>query len=139
MLPGRTTAAVVPVSTADGVLQVPTRVNRLGWWDGSAWVGDPFGATVIAGHVDSAAEGLGFFVQLLGIGVADRVGVVGAEGQRQAYRVTSVRVVAKDALATDGAALDQTGDHRLVLITCTGPYRPGRGYASNLVVTAEQI
>ena len=46
-------------------------------------------------------------------------------GQRQTYRVTSVRTVAKNALATDSQALDQTGEHRLVLITCTGAYRPG--------------
>jgi len=138
VLPDRTRAPVVPVATVDGELKVPKHVDELGWWDGSAWLGDPFGATVIAGHVDSATEGLGFFAQLLGIEVGQRVRLYGAEGQRQTYQVTSVRTIQQNALA-DGRTLDQTGDHRLVLITCTGAYTPGAGYESNLVVTAEQV
>ena len=133
-------AVVVPVATTDGELRVPAHVDELGWWDGSAWLGDPFGATVIAGHVDSATEGIGFFAQLLAIRVGDRVSVVGSRSERQTYRVTSVRTVAQNALAADADALDQTGDHRLVLITCTGVYRPGRAATSrNLVVTAKQV
>lgn len=139
ILPGRETAKVVPVSTVDGELQVPRHVDHLGWWDGSSWLGDPFGATVIAGHVDSATEGLGFFAQLLEIRRDDRVQVLGSSGQRQTFEVTSVRTVAQNALAGDSKALSQTGDHRLVMITCTGAYRPGRGYESNLVVTAELV
>jgi LPXTG-site transpeptidase (sortase) family protein len=139
ILPRRARADVVPVATVDGELQVPQQVNRLGWWDGSSWLGDPYGATVVAGHVDSAREGLGFFAQLLRIRVGERVTVVGTKGQRQTYQVTSVRTIAQNALADDGQALDQTGDHRLVLITCAGPYTRGQGYASNLVVTAKQI
>ena len=139
ILPGRDTAKVVPVSTVDGELRVPEHVDHLGWWDGSSWLGDPFGATVIAGHVDSAAEGLGFFAQLLEIRRDDRVQVLGASGRRQTFTVTSVRTVAQNALAGDSKALAQTGDHRLVLITCAGTYRPGRGYESNLVVTAERV
>lgn len=138
ILPDKQRADVVPVATADGELQVPKHVDRLGWWDGSAWLGDPFGATVIAGHVDSATEGLGFFAQLLGIRTGQRVTILGDHGQRQTYEVTSVRTIAQNALA-DGRTLDQTGDHRLVLITCTGAYTPGKGYSSNLVVTAKQI
>jgi LPXTG-site transpeptidase (sortase) family protein len=139
ILPGREKAKVVPVSTVDGVLQVPKHVDHLGWWDGSSWLGDPFGSTVIAGHVDSATEGLGFFAQLLEIRRDDRVQILGASGQRQTFKVTSVRTVAQNALADDSKALAQTGDHRLVLVTCTGSYRPGRGYDSNLVVTAERV
>ena len=139
ILPGREKAKVVPVSTADGELQVPKHVEHLGWWDGSSWLGDPFGATVIAGHVDSATEGLGFFAQLLEIRRDDRVQVLGSSGQRQTFEVTSVRTVAQNALAGDSKALSQTGDHRLVMITCTGAYRPGRGYESNLVVTATLV
>ncbi len=56
------------------------------------------------------------------------------------YRITSVRTVARQALATDSRAFDQTGPHRLVLITCTGAYRRDRGgYERNLVVTGQPI
>lgn len=139
ILPGRDAAEVVPVSTVDGELQVPKHVDELGWWDGSSWLNDPFGSTVIAGHVDSATEGLGFFAKLLRVRTDDRVQVLGSSGQRQTFRVTSVRTVNQNALSGDGKALAQTGEHRLVLITCTGAYRPGRGYESNLVVTATLV
>ncbi len=139
ILPGREKAKVEPVSTVDGELQVPKDVEHLGWWDGSSWLNDPFGSTVIAGHVDSATEGLGFFAQLLRVEKGDRVQVRGAAGQRQTFTVTSVRTVKQNALADDSRALTQTGDHRLVLITCTGVYRQGRGYESNLVVTATRV
>jgi len=129
----------VPADTVDGVLQVPKDVRRVGWWTGSAYVGDPFGATVIAGHVDSAEQGIGFFAKLLTIGKGARL-IVSGNGHGETYRVTSVRLVGKNALADDGAALDQTGAQRLVLITCAGPYRPeAGGYESNLVVVADPV
>ncbi|GAA1848412.1 class F sortase [Microlunatus capsulatus] len=138
-LPGGARARVEPASTVDGELVVPEEVRHVGWWDGSAWAGDPFGTTVVAGHVDSATEGLGFFARLLRVERGDVVTLRDDE-HRQRYRVVSVRTVAKQALATGSAAFDQTGDHRLVLITCTGAYRPERGgYESNLVVTAEAV
>ena len=67
ILPGGSTAAVRPASTVDGQLVVPENVRHVGWWDGSASVGDPYGSTVIAGHVDSATGGLGYFARLLSI------------------------------------------------------------------------
>ncbi len=56
------------------------------------------------------------------------------------YRVTSTELIRKDALATDGEALSQHGDHRLVLITCSGQWHPEkRSYDSNLVVVATPV
>jgi LPXTG-site transpeptidase (sortase) family protein len=128
---------VLPAATVDGVLKVPDNVQQLGWWDGSARAGEPFGSTVIAGHVDSATEGIGFFARLLKIKIGDTV-TLRADSRRLSYRVISVRKVAKEALATDSQALKQTGPHRLVLITCTGNYHRDRGgYDSNLVVVAK--
>jgi LPXTG-site transpeptidase (sortase) family protein len=134
---GHASAAVQPASTVDGELKVPENVQHVGWWDGSAWAGEAFGSTVIAGHVDSATEGMGFFVRLLEIEVGDTI-TLSAGLHRLKYRVTSVRKVPRKALATDSQALKQTGPHRLVLITCTGNYNPGRGgYQSNLLVVAK--
>lgn len=136
VLPDGSRAPVEPASTRDGVLEVPEQVDRVGWWDGSALVGDPYGSTVVAGHVDSAAQGLGVLAGLLSAVPGDVVTVEG-EGGSARYRVSSVEAVPKEALATAGEALDQTGAHRLVLITCTGRFDPlRRSYHDNLVVTA---
>jgi LPXTG-site transpeptidase (sortase) family protein len=137
-LPGGSTAAVRPASTVDGLLVVPENVHHVGWWDSSASSGDPYGSTVIAGHVDSAAGGLGYFSRLLSIRKGERVTVRSGK-HRLTYRVTSVRSVRQGALATTSAAFDQKGDHRLALITCTGTFRPGRGYDRNLVVIGEPL
>jgi len=138
-LPGRADAAVQPAETVDGVLRVPENVRHVGWWDGSAYAGEAFGTTVVAGHVDSATEGVGFFARLLKIKIGDVITVEG-ESHRLRYRVTSVQTVAKQALATDSQAFEQTGDHRLVLITCTGTFRQDRGgYSSNLVVIGKPL
>lgn len=137
VLPDGGRAPVEPAATRDGVLEVPEQVDRVGWWDGSAWIGDPYGSTVLAGHVDSAAQGLGVLAGLLSASPGDVVTVEGDGGVRARYRVVAVEAVPKDALATTGTALDQDGEHRLVLITCTGRFDPlRRSYDDNLVVTA---
>jgi LPXTG-site transpeptidase (sortase) family protein len=138
-LPGQATAAVFPAATVDGVLRVPEDVQHVGWWDGSARAGEPFGSTVIAGHVDSATEGIGFFARLLQINKGDTI-TLRSDSHWLEYRVTSVRKVARKALATEGQAFRQTGPHRLVLITCSGDFHRDRGgYDSNLVVVAEPL
>ena len=48
--------------------------------------------------------------------------------------------VPRKALATESRAFQQTGSHRLVLITCTGNFHRDRGgYDSNLVVIAKPL
>ena len=139
VLPGGAQAAVRPAATVDGELRVPENVQHVGWWDGSAYAGDPFGHTVIAGHVDSAAGGAGYFARLLQVKVGDVV-TLRAGSRRLRYQISSVQTVARRALATDSQAFDQTGPHRLVLITCTGEYRRDRGgYESNLVVVGNPL
>lgn len=139
VMPGGAKAAVLPASTVDGQLVVPEHIERVGWWDGGAEAGDPFGSVVIAGHVDSAKEGIGFFVRLLKIKAGEVVVLRGA-GHSASYKVTSVVSVPKNALAAESDAFNQTSDHRLVLITCTGAYDRSRGgYEKNLVVTATPL
>ena len=138
-LPGGARAAVEPAATVDGMLRVPENVQHVGWWDGSAYVGDPFGSTVIAGHVDSATEGLGFFARLSTVKVGQRV-TVRAGRHHLSYRVVAVAKIEKRALSSDSRAFNQTGPHRLVLITCTGNYHRDRGgYDSNLVIIAKPL
>ena len=118
---------------------VPQHIQHVGWWAGSAYAGDPFGSTVIAGHVDSRLQGLGFFAELLLMQVGDLI-TLRADTHTMTYRVVSARLVDKEALASDNQALDQRGPHRLVLITCSGQWHPEvRSYASNLVVVADPV
>lgn len=138
ILPDGSSAPVRPASTVDGQPVVPENVRHVGWWDGSASVGDPYGSTVIAGHVDSATGGLGYFFRLLSIQKGEQV-TVRSGAHRLVYRIVSVRSVSKTALDTTSAAFDQSGEHRLVLITCTGTFRPGRGYDRNLVVIGKPL
>ena len=83
-LPGGAYAAVVPVATVGRELVVPEDPGKVGWWDGSSYVGDDYGSTVIAGHVDSFDRGIGFFFRLWNIKVGERV-VLSAGNARQAY------------------------------------------------------
>ena len=139
VLPGGANAPVLPATTVDGQLQVPAKAQNVGWWDGGAEAGDPYGSVVLAGHIDTKTQGLGFFVRLLDVRRGEVV-VLRGSGHVASYRVVSIASVRKDALATKSGAFDQTVDHRLVLITCTGAYDASRGgYEDNLVVTALPI
>lgn len=138
VLPDAARAPVRPATTRAGELVVPEDVRHVGWWDGSAAAGDPFGSTVVAGHVDSATAGLGYFARLLDVRPGEQV-TLRAGSRRAVYRVRSVRTLDKQSLATTAGVLDQTGPHRLVLITCSGTFTPGEGYDSNLVVVADPV
>ena len=138
-LPSGRSAVVDPEETVNGVLQIPADIQHVGWWDGSAYAGDPFGSTVIAGHVDSRLQGLGFFAELLITQVGDLI-TLRSDAHAMTYRVVSATLVNKEALASENQALDQRGPHRLVLITCSGQWHPElRSYDSNLVVTADPV
>jgi hypothetical protein len=139
VLPGGAKAPVVPASTVKGELKVPEQGDRVGWWDGGAQAGDPFGSVVLAGHVDTKADGIGYFARLLRIKPGELV-VVNGSGHTATYKISSVVSVPKGALAARSGAFDQKVDHRLVLITCTGAYDASRGgYEDNLVVTATPV
>jgi len=139
-LPGGASAPVLPASTVDGQLKVPEQVSNVGWWDGGAEIGDPFGSVVIAGHIDSMNQGLGFFARLPALKVGETVTTRGPKGEKAAFRIYRIEVVLKAALTTTSAAFDQQGDARLVLITCAGHFdRAHGGYDSNLVVLAEPV
>ena len=138
-LPGGEHATVVPVATVGRELVVPEHSGRVGWWDGSSYVGDEYGSTVIAGHVDTVHGGLGFFFQLWNVDVGDRV-VLTAGNARQAYRITKVHEVPRTDLVDDDEVFAVDAPHRLVLITCAGEFRRERGgYNRNLVVVARPV
>jgi sortase (surface protein transpeptidase) len=130
-------AVVVPTGTDDHGVAVPTNPATTGWWVGSAPAGSDNGATVLVGHVDSAATGpgalyrvgLGFVHNGYAIDVSTATGVV-------AYRVYAQHVYHKTT-GIPAAAFAATGPARLVLITCGGPFdRTTQSYRDNIVIYA---
>lgn len=136
-LPSDTDVPVRVAETSDrGLLKVPRDIRAAGWWDGGARLADAYGTIVIAGHVDSATQGLGPFAELLSAQPGDRI-VASGRGVRQTFAVDSVDRVPKASLDTQDDIFAPSGRLRLVLITCAGQFDPARGgYQDLAVVTA---
>lgn len=130
--------AVDPVATdRGGALALPESVFRAGWWEGSARLGDPYGAIVIAAHVDSFADGVGPIAELLGARPGEVLRLESAS-LSQAYRIRRSAFVPRTDLAEVRREMSFAGTPRLVVVTCAGPYdRDDGGYRYNLVVVAE--
>jgi hypothetical protein len=136
-LPGRgVTAPVVAVATdPTGALVIPEPPSTVGWWSPSALAGGAAGTTVLAGHVDSAAAGIGALAVLREVAVGEEVVLRGADGRVVSYRVVARRQYAKADLPPEVFAVG--GPPRLVLITCGGRFdRATRHYVDNVVVHA---
>jgi sortase (surface protein transpeptidase) len=124
--------------TPAGALQLPSDPAQVSWWASGARPGDATGSVVIAGHVDSAATGLGALARLSDLAPGNLVGVQG-EGGSVTYRVTGRRQYLKSQLpATSIFAQDVAA--RLVLITCSGRFDRATGhYQDNTVVYAVPV
>lgn len=127
---------LVVSTTANGQLEIPADIDQAGWWNGGSRLGDPFGATVVAAHVDSFTQGLGRFDELLSMRPGEIV-VLRSKHRAQTYTVSSAGLVAKESLSSKSRLFAGSGDPRLVLITCGGTYLPSQGgYQDNMVVIA---
>jgi hypothetical protein len=136
-LPARgVVAPVVPVrADASGALAVPDDPATVGWWADGARPGSTAGSVVLVGHVDSRTEGIGVFAVLATVERDEIIAVRGADERIDRYRVVARRQYRKQALPADVFA--RTGDARLVLITCGGPFNAReRSYRDNVVVYA---
>jgi hypothetical protein len=135
-LPGGADAAVVPQRIGPGgELGLPDRVGEVGWWSAGAGLDEPRGSVVLAGHVDAASQGEGYFAALRNVPVGARVAVRGVDGRERSYAVTGRRSYLKQALPV--GVFSPGTPARLVLVTCTGAFDPvQRSYAENLVVFA---
>lgn len=133
-LPDGVSVSIEPVGTQpDGNLEAPADITVAGWWDSGSRIGDPFGAIVVAAHVDSRAQGLGPFSSLLSARAGDRIRLLSAQ-LRQDFKIARIQLVAKTDLAGLASAFSVQGRGRLVLITCAGPYEPSNGGYQNVVV-----
>ncbi len=140
VLPDGRVVPVLPAGTAsDGRLAVPDDIRIAGWWRGSARLGDPFGSTLLAAHVDSFTQGLGPFAGLLSARSGQHV-TLRSRHLTQTYAVVSLALVPRGTLSQHPRIFSARGPRRLTLVTCAGPYDAARGGYQNLaVITARPV
>jgi hypothetical protein len=140
VLPNGTVVPIRPVDTArDGRLDVPTDVRVAGWWRGGSRLGDPFGSTLLAAHVDSFTQGLGPYASLLSVRPGQQI-TVSSTHLTQDFAVVSLALVPRGTLARHPRFFSARGPRRLTLVTCAGPYLPTHGGYQNLaVITARPV
>lgn len=130
---------VRPVGVAqDGQMSIPDTVGAAGWYRYGPRPSDRVGTTVIAGHVDSRAEGLGPFASLAALHPGSTIVVTDRAGARSSYRITDLTRIGKHA-ADLTQVFDRSGRPRLQIITCAGAYDPRTGYHDYLIVTAVPV
>jgi Sortase domain len=124
-------APVIPIELEGTSLTPPPDPDVLGWWGRRA--GARHGTTLLTGHTVHTGGGTFDDLELTPVGQLAHVNGF-------TYRVTSVEVISKDALARRAPKLfSQTGPPKLVLVTCED-YDPATGhYASNVVVVLEPV
>ena len=130
-------APVVPVGVdRSGDLAIPGDVRTVGWYEYGTVPGSEAGSAVLAGHVDSARQGIGAFRALWRVTPGMIVTLQRAQGPDLRYRVVGRETF--DKSTTPLAALFSTaGAARLTLITCGGPFDSDtHHYSDNVVVTA---
>ncbi len=122
----------------DGSLELPTAVDELTLWSGSAPLDAHDGAVLIAGHVDDANQGAGSLFRMHELQPGDAVYVT-EDGVSTRWKVVGLEVIVKAALPErvfDGPG----GERRLYLVTCGGPIATdaqGRAtYRDNVIATA---
>lgn len=130
-------APVVPTPVDDrGALVIPENPRQVGWWSGGAAPGAPYGTILLAGHVDSAEEGLGSLVDLSRTPIGATVRLAGPGGAAQSYRVVARRSYPKATLPWRDL-FRQDLPARLLLVTCGGEFDRRTGhYERNVVVFA---
>jgi sortase (surface protein transpeptidase) len=124
--------------TTTGALEVPPpgpTYNDAGWYKYSPTPGS-LGPSVIAGHVDSAADGPSVFYRLGALHRGDSVRVARSDGTIAIFTVRDVLRFRKTAFPTQ-LVYGNTDYAALRLITCGGPFNSATGhYEDNVVVLA---
>jgi hypothetical protein len=128
----RIDAQVVPVSQHHGALTIPP-IGEAGWFDAGPRPGEP-GRAVLIGHLDTN-EGPGLFARVPTLRPGTRITVLDRRGSEHDYNVVGGAQVRKDRFPAR-SVYGYADTPVLVLITCGGPFRPGRGYRDNVLLYA---
>lgn len=121
----------------DGTIAVPPLndpplTNEAAWYKYSPTPGQ-LGPSVIEGHVDSLSGGPSVFFRLGALKPGNLVYITLADRQVAVFRITGVRLYAKDKFPT-GIVYGNTDYAGLRLITCGGSFDQQSGhYSSNIV------
>lgn len=118
-----------------GFMLLPETVDQVAWYAYSARPGDGAGTTVLAAHVDTAAEGLGPFARLEDLREGDDLSLTDADDRVRSYVVTSVEEVDKAEVPLD-RVFRRDGEPELKVITCGGRFDRRTGYSDNVIVSA---
>ena len=121
-----------PVGTRKGEIEVP-ELGRAGWFQGGARPGEP-GRAVVIGHLDTR-RGPGLFARVPSVRVGAAMVITDRRGEVHSFEVVGRTQVRKDRFPTSEV---YGGGARpvLVLVTCGGPYKEGRGYRDNVLLYA---
>jgi sortase (surface protein transpeptidase) len=118
-----------------GLMDLPDRPTRIGWYSYGPRPGAPIGSAVLGGHVDSRKYGIGPLADLGQLSRGDQIIVRTASGSSR-FEVESVRRISKQALPVS-EIFARNGSPKLRIVSCGGAYIPSRGgYTDNVVVTA---
>ena len=129
-------ARVIPVGVAaGGALQIPADPSVIGWWAGGSAPGQPSGAVILTGHIDSAVSGPGALFRLADARPGETV-IVRAGRHAYRYVVRALRAYPKISLPV-AAIFGQRVSARLVIVSCGGPFDSATGnYLDNIVAYA---
>jgi hypothetical protein len=129
----------VGINSGTGDFDVPPSVDRVGWYRFGPGLETGAGSVVIAGHVDSAAQGRGAFFRLSELSPGDLIEVSDADGVTHHFEVVGREVYGKDTIPLE-RYFARDGEVRLTLITCGGEFDGDAGrYEDNVVVTAAPV
>ncbi len=131
-------APIGPVGkAADGTVEVPTRWEDVGWFDGGARPGEDV-PSVLLGHVDSKA-GPAVFAKLPSAPPGTVVEVVGEGGDVTRWQVDRTEQHPKTRFPTEAVYLPALRPE-LRLVTCGGAFDRATGhYRDNVVVHASPV
>lgn len=125
-------AVVEPVGTHAGAIEVPD-VGRAGWYDAGPRPGER-GRAVVIGHLDTHT-GPGLFARVPRLPPGTAIAVTDRRGEVHSFNVIGGAQVEKARFPGE-YVYGGSDAPTLILITCGGPYRPGRGYRDNVLLYA---